>query len=248
LLQQCIASSATPPQVIVLEVDDPEDPVHGGQEQARLDGSYGGSCFLPCHGYEGLSGRLITTSLKAKRFTGAQRFSVRTRLRKRLRHAWPKTRVMFRGDSHCASPEVRPWIAAHPDRGSVTGLTSNAVLHQLAQEVIEQAKRASEHRGHKVTRFSSTRSQAGTWSRSRRVVIKVAVAAPGGNTRVGVTALEHARTKGLDQKISGARGAAANDSKDHTRDVKSDRTSWHRFEAHQCRVLLHAAASGLLET
>ena len=42
LLQQFLASSATPPQVIVLEVDDTEDPVHGGQEQARFDGYYGG--------------------------------------------------------------------------------------------------------------------------------------------------------------------------------------------------------------
>jgi len=38
LLHQCIASYATPPKVIVLDVDDTEDPVHGGQEQARFDG------------------------------------------------------------------------------------------------------------------------------------------------------------------------------------------------------------------
>src|SRR4029453_3071104 len=63
LLHQFIASYATPPKVIVLDVDDTEDPVHGGQEQARFDGYYGGYCFLPFHVYEGLSGRLITTLL-----------------------------------------------------------------------------------------------------------------------------------------------------------------------------------------
>ena len=47
LLHQFIASYATPPKVIVLDVDDTEDPVHGGQEQARFDGYYGGYCFLP---------------------------------------------------------------------------------------------------------------------------------------------------------------------------------------------------------
>src|SRR4029450_9272435 len=65
LLEHFIASYASPPPVIVLDVDDTEDPVHGAQEQARYDGYYGGYCFMPLHLYEGLSGRLITTILKA---------------------------------------------------------------------------------------------------------------------------------------------------------------------------------------
>jgi hypothetical protein len=38
LVEQCLASYARPPQRIVLDVDDTEDPVHGEQEQARYDG------------------------------------------------------------------------------------------------------------------------------------------------------------------------------------------------------------------
>src|SRR5215472_4363167 len=114
LLHQFIASYATPPKVIVLDVDDTEDPVHGGQEQARFDGYYGGYCFLPFHVYEGLSGRLVTTILKAKRFTGAQMLSVLKRLVKRLRHAWPDTLLILRGDSHFAYPEVMQWVEAQP--------------------------------------------------------------------------------------------------------------------------------------
>ena len=60
---------------MVLDVDDTEDPVHGQQEQAH-NGYYGGYCFLPLHVYEGLSGRLIATLLKAKRFTGPQMLAV----------------------------------------------------------------------------------------------------------------------------------------------------------------------------
>jgi hypothetical protein len=41
-LEQFIASYARPPQLIVLDFDDPEDPVHGEQEQARYDAYYGG--------------------------------------------------------------------------------------------------------------------------------------------------------------------------------------------------------------
>src|SRR5574341_2624909 len=76
--------------------------------------------------------------------------------------------VIVRGDSHFAYPEVMQWIEAQADLSYVTGLTSNAVLHALAREVVEQAKRAYGRDGGKITRFYPTRYQAGTWSRSRR--------------------------------------------------------------------------------
>jgi hypothetical protein len=248
LVEQFIASYAHPPQLIVLDFDDTEDPVHGAQEQARYDGYYGGYCFLPLHLYEGLSGRLITTIFKAKRFTGTQMLSVLKRLVKRLRHAWPDTLLIFRGDSHFTYPEVMQWIEAQANLSYVTGLTSNAVLKTLAREVVEQAQRAYERDGGKVTRFHSTRYQAGTWSRSRRVVLKVEVSEQGVNTRFVVTDMEQARTRVLYQRIYCARGQAENEIKDHKRYLKSDRTSCHRFEANQLRLFLHSAAYILLDT
>jgi Transposase DDE domain group 1 len=248
LLEQFIASYAKPPTVILLDVDDTEDRVHGQQEQARYDGYYGGYCFMPLHLYEGLSGRLIPTILKAKRFTGAQMLAVLKRLVKRLRQVWPETLLIVRGDSHFAYPEVMPWIEEQPALNSVTGLTSNAVLKELAQDVVEQAQRASARSKHKVTRVHSTRYQAGTWSRSRRVVIKVDVSDQGVNTRFVVTAMARARTQVLYRHIYCARGQAENEIKDHKLYLKSDRTACHRFEANQFRLLLHSAAYVLLET
>src|SRR5499433_734952 len=205
LLDHFIASYTKPPQVIVLDVDDTEDRVHGQQEQARYDGYYGGYCFMPLHLYEGLSGRLMTTILKAKRFTGTQMLAVLKRLVKRLRQAWPDTWFILRGDSHFAYPEVMAWIEAQAHLSSVIGLTSNAVLQKLAHEVLAQAKRAYACWGRKATRFHSTRYQAGTGSHSRRVVIKVEVSDQGVNTRFVVTDMEEARTKGLYQYIYWAR-------------------------------------------
>ena len=248
LVEHFIASYARPPQLIVLDVDDTEDPVHGEQEQARYDGYYGGYCVLPLHLYEGLSGRLITTIFKAKRFTGTQMLAVWKRLLKRLRQAWPDTLLIFRGDSHFAYPEVMQWIEAQADLSYVTGLTSNAILQTLARDVVEQTKRAYKRDGGKITRFHSTRYQAGTWSRSRRVVIKVEVSEQGVNTRFVVTDMEQAHTKVLYQHIYCARGQAENEIKDHKRYLKSDRTSCHRFEANQFRLFLHSAAYVLLDT
>jgi hypothetical protein len=140
------------------------------------------------------------------------------------------------------------WIEAQPQLSYVIGLTSNAVLQKLAQEVVEQAKRAYACWGRKATRFHSTRDQAGTWSRSRRVVIKVEVSVQGVNTRFGVTDREQARTHVLYRHIYCARGHMANESKDHKLSLKSDRTSCHRFAANQVRFCLHSAAYMLLDT
>jgi Transposase DDE domain group 1 len=247
LVDQFMASYDRPPKLIVLDFDDTEDPAHGQQEQVRYDGHYGGYCFMPLHVYEGLSGRLITTIFKAKRFSAAQLLAVLKRLVKHLRHAWPETRMVFRGDSHFAYPEVMQWIEAQAHLHYVTGLTSNAVLKQLAHDGVEQAKRAYAHDGVKVTRFHSTRYQAGTWSRLRRVLIKVEVSGQGVNTRFVVTDLEHARTQVVYRQLYCARGQMENEIKDHKRYLKSDRTSCHRFEATQFRLFLHSAAYVLLD-
>src|SRR6516165_5304114 len=203
---------------------------------------------MPLHLYEGLSGRLITTILKAKRFTGAQMRSVLKRLVKPLRQAWPDTRLIFRGDSHFAYPEVLQGIEDQLHLSSVSGLTSNAGLKQLAHEVVEQAKRAYARDGGKIPRFHSTRYQAGTWARSRRVVIQVEGSDQGVNTRFVVTDLEQARAKVLYRQMYCARGQAENEIKDHKRYLKSDRTSCPRFTANQFRLLLHSAAYVLVET
>jgi hypothetical protein len=248
LVEQLIASYEHAPKLMVLDFDDTEDPAHGQQEQVRYDGHDGGYCFLPLHVYEGLSGRLITTVFKAKRFSAAQLLAVLKRLVQPLRHAWPETLIVFRGDSHFAYPEVMQWMAGQAHLQYVTGLTSNAVLKQLASEVVEQAKRADEREGGKVTRFPSTRYQAGTWSHPRRVVIKVEVSGQGVNTRFVVTDLEQARTQVVYRQLYCARGQMENEIKDPKRYLKSDRTSCHRFEANQFRLWLHSAAYVLLDT
>jgi hypothetical protein len=247
-VDQFIASYDRVPKLIVLDFDDTEDPAHGEQEHIRYDGYYGAYGFLPLHVYEGLSGRLITTIFKAKRFTGQQMLSVLKRLVKHLRQAWPDTLIVFRGDSHFAYPEVMQWIEAQAHLHYVTGLTSNTILQKLAHEGVEQAKRAYERDGGKVTRFHSTRYQAGTWSQPRRVVIKVEVSEQGVNTRFVVTDLEQAGAKVLYRQLYCARGQAENEIKDHKRYLKSDRTSCHRFEANQFRLFLHSAAYVLLDT
>jgi hypothetical protein len=114
--------------VIVLDMDCTTDVVHG-EQQLRLFNAYENEyCFQPFHLYEGLSGKRITAVLRpGKRPTAGEVMSVLKRIVKRLKEAWPKTKFLFRGDSHFAKPEVLNWLEGE-GLFYVVGLARNSVL------------------------------------------------------------------------------------------------------------------------
>jgi hypothetical protein len=57
-------SFATVPSRIVLDIDDTEDAVHGGQQLALFNAHYDSHCFLPMHIYEAQSGKPVATILR----------------------------------------------------------------------------------------------------------------------------------------------------------------------------------------
>ena len=46
---------------IILDIDDTDDEVHGGQQLSLFNGHYDEHCYMPLHIYEGRSGKPITT-------------------------------------------------------------------------------------------------------------------------------------------------------------------------------------------
>jgi len=56
-----ISSYERAPEVIILDIDDTDDEVHGGQQRSLFNGHYDEHCYMPLHIYEGRSGKLITT-------------------------------------------------------------------------------------------------------------------------------------------------------------------------------------------
>lgn len=255
LADQFLASYDEAPEIIVLDFDDTDSPLHGDQQLRLFNAHYDGYCYMPLHVYEGLSGRLVTTILKPKQFKGPQLLAVVRRLIEHIRQRWPETRIVYRGDSHFTKPEVMDYLDAAPSAMYVSGLMPNAVLHRLAEPVVEEAVRrfsagVGRERGDcaKVLRFHTVRYKAGSWSRYRRVIVKVEVTAKGTNTRFVVTNMEEAPAKRLYQKIYCGRGQAENYIKDHKRYLRSDKASCHRFQANQFRLLLHSAAYVLFDT
>jgi hypothetical protein len=244
-----IASYDEEPRCIVLDFDDTEDRVHGHQQLALFNGYFDEYCFLPLHIYEGLSGKLVTTILKpGKRLTGKATLAIFSRLITLLRTHWNNTHIVFRADSHFASPEVMEWIETQENVFYVTGLTSNNVLVKMANKTLERAKKLVSRWQEEVVVFDSFYYAAGSWTEKQRVIVKVEFT-PGHtdpNIRFIVTNAHDADAKVLYTEVYCARGEAELYIKDHKTYLKSDRTSCHRFEANQFRVFLHSAAYVLI--
>ena len=249
IAEQFIASYDEDPALIVLDFDDTDSQTYGRQQLTLFNAYYNGYCYMPLHVYEGISGKLITTILKPTVMKGPAVVSVLRRIVKRLRREWPRTLIVYRGDSQFAKPEVMDFMESESNCMHVSGLTANEVLKRLAAPVIEETERRYEQGdGSKVERFHSLRYRAGSWSRFRRVIVKVDVGPQGTNVRYVVTDMEKASARSLYQKIYCNRARAENFIKDHKLYLHSDRASCHRFEANQFRLFLHSLAYILFDT
>ena len=257
LADSFIASYKTPPEAIILDVDDTDDPTHGAQQGSLFNAYYGEYCFMPLHLYEGQSGKLITTILRpGVRPSGAEIVMILKRVVAYLRQAWPSVAIYLRGDSHFSAPEVHKFCDAEKVE-FVLAQGSNAVLKRQAAELLAQAQalhrlaqaqKPASAADETIRLFTSFSYQADTWESPRRIVCKVEVSNQGDNLRFVVTSLQSSQPSFIYQTIYCARGRMENYIKDHKTFLLSDRTSCHNWEANQFRLFLHSAAYVLLQT
>ncbi len=249
-----IASYDDVPDTIILDFDDTVDPVHGNQQLSVFNSYYKERCYLPLHVYEGYSGKLVTTLLKpGKRCSGAQMLAIMKRVITHLRHAWPKTIIVVRGDSHFAYPDVMDWLEAQEYVHYLTGLSGNVRLNAHVQSVIERAEKryrrlntVAKDEPKRVKLFHEFTYTANTWSKERRVIAKVEMNEKGVNVRFVVTDFAGADASEIYRDFYCARGTMELFIKEHKRYLKSDRLSCHEFEANHFRLFLHSAAYVLI--
>ncbi len=243
------------PEVIVIDCDDTNCDVHGGQQLSIFNSYYGGYCFMPLHIYEGISGKLITTVLKpGRRSKGINVLSVLKRVIGFVRRYWQNTVIAYRGDGHFTSPEAMKWCRGQENVHFVTGLTGNQVLHRQVETTLKSAEKIFEHR--KANNIGSAKTKmyhafyykAKSWDRPQRVIAKVEVSDKGANIRYIVSDMDKCRAKQLYEEIYCARGKMELYIKEHKAYLKSDRTSCNKFEANQFRTFLHSAAYILLHS
>ncbi len=240
------ASFKRVPARFVLDIDDTDDAVHGGQQLALFNAHYDDYCFQPIHIFEAATGKPVMSLLRpGKRPSGDEAARILRHVIGRIRRNWPRVEITVRGDGHYATPEAMEFLERQ-GCGYIFGLSGNARLNRIGQPWCEDAavRRAGQGKD-KVRRFFHTGCQAKSWSRQRSVIARVEATAKGCDVRFVVTNLS-GRAKALYEKVYCARGRMENMIKDHKLYTKSDRTSCHRWEANQFRLFLHTGAYWLL--
>jgi hypothetical protein len=241
-------SFAELPQRLVLDIDDTEDRVHGGQQLALFHAHYDSRCFLPIHIYEATTGKPVAVILRpGKTPSGAEVALVLRHVVKAIRARWPRVDILVRGDSHYGRPEAMTWCERNRV-GYVFGLAGNRVLLARIADLAEDAALGRVvGEAAKVRRFGEIPYAAKTWSVERRVVARIEASPQGSDSRFIVTNLAGA-PRWLYESVYCQRGQAENLIKAHKLHLASDRTSCTSATANQFRLLIHTAAYWLLHT
>jgi hypothetical protein len=244
-IEQFIASHATPPAELVLDLDATDDPLHGKQEGAFFHGYYGHYCFLPLYVFCGE--RLLVAYLRPSNIDAARHaWAITALLVKRLRQAWPTVKIVVRGDGGFCRWRLLRWCDQH-DVHYIVGLAQNDRLLALAKPLLEQAAAQYEQTQQKQRVFGAFQYAAHTWDRERRVIVKAEHTAQGRNPRFVVTNLT-GDAQALYDELYCARGEMENRIKEQQLGLFADRTSCHGWWANQWRLLLSGLAYTLLET
>jgi hypothetical protein len=235
-----------PARRLVLDLDTTCDPTHGQQEFGFFNAFYDEHCFLPLLVFD-QDGDLFTALLQPGKPQGARvAVAVLKRLIRRLRQQWPGIRILVRGDSGFASPEMYRLCRALKVNFLI-GFPPNVKLNRLSGALQEKARRKFLRTGRKARLFSSLRYRAKKgWDRSWRVLIKAEHMKEGANTRYVITDLSGPAAALYDDVYVQRAEACENSIKDLKNALKADRLSCHRFLANQFRLLLHATAYVLL--
>jgi hypothetical protein len=234
------------PRRIVLDIDDTEDRVHGGQQLALFNAYYDSRCFQPIHIYEATTAKPVAIILRpGKTPDGAEVSLVLRHVIGRIRARWPAVDIVVRGDSHYARTQAMAWCE-RKRIGYIFGLAGNPVLLRRVSDLAEDAAMGRiGGEGDKVRRYGELRYAAKSWNVERRVIARVEAGPQGADSRFIVTNLA-GLPQSLYEKVYCARGQAENLIKAHKLHLASDRTSCTKATANQFRLLLHTAAYWLL--
>ena len=163
----------------------------------------------------------------------------------RLRQAWPRVRIVFRGDSGFC----RQRILNYCERAEVhyiVGLARNSRLEQLSEFLELAMKDVYEATAIKQREVGEFVYAAQSWRRERRVITRLECGPQGNNPRYVVTNLS-GDPQALYDQLYCQRGEAENRIKEAQVGLFATRTSCHHFQSNQLRVLLAALGYVLIE-
>jgi len=248
-------------ELLVLDFDATDDPLHGRQEGRFFHGYYDACCYLPLFCFCGdvpLWAQLRTADRDASEGT----LEALEQIVAAIRARFPKVKILVRADSGFAREAIMAWCEAQEGVYYLIGLARNPRLEALLGPALAAAR--AQHclcGGASVRTFAElTYSTQESWSRQRRVLGKAEVSAQGDNPRFVVTNLPVDGLRAADRSVLLAgggrwlyeevycqRGQAENCIKQMTLDMQCDRTSTHGMSSNQMRLWLSGFAYMSLE-
>ena len=243
-IEAFIQAHGETPDVITLDFDATDDPLHGKQEGRFFHGYYGEYCYLPLYIFSGE--HLLCAKLRQSNIDGAAGSVEEVeRIVKQLREAWPEVRILVRGDSGFCREEFMAWCEGQKRVDYVLGLAKNSRLLGAIEDELQEARRIYEETGKAARVFGDFMYQTlDSWSRERRVVGKAEHLEKGQNPRFVVTSLSRTEfeARELYEDVYCARGEMENRIKEQQNHLFADRTSSSKMRANQLRLWFSSVA------
>ena len=179
------------PRRILLDIDDTEDRVHGGQQLALWNAHYDSRCFLPIHIYEATTGKPVADHPAPRQDAGRGRGGAGAASCHR-----PRPRSLAGGRDHRARRQpLRPARGDGVVRAQAYRLhlrarrQSRCCCARSARSPKMPLSVASAGEAEKVRRYGDFRYAAKSWNVERRVVARVEAGPQGADSRFIVTNL-----------------------------------------------------------
>lgn len=243
LVQIFLEAHACAPEEIVLDLDTTDVELHGAQEGRFFHGYYDEYCYLPLYIFCGehlLGIRLREANIDAS--AGSLREI--ERIVQQIRAAWPRVRIVLRGDSGFCRDELMNWCEQH-EVGFVFGFARNERLRRLIADAMAEASRQYQQTRQAARVFVEFpyETTTGSWSQARRVVAKAECLDGKENPRYVVTSLDSQTWSGhrLYEELYCARGDMENRIKEQF-SLFADRVSAETMRANQLRMYFSAMA------
>ena len=246
-VQSFLRTTKKPPELLILDFDATDDPLHGKQEGRFFHGYYDCYCYLPLYVFCG--DQLLWSQLRKADIDASDgALQVLQRLVKMIRHKWPLVNILMRADSGFCREAIMSWCEANGVK-FLFGLAKNKRLLKRITHTMKKAKRDWACSGRAARRYIqlSYRTRS-SWSCPRRVVAKAEYMEKGPNPRFVVTNLtswEYEPSQ-LYEKLYCARGEMENRIKEQQLYLFADRTSSATMKANQLRLWFSSLAYVIL--
>jgi len=246
LVKVFLESHTSAPEEIVLDVDATDFPLHGQQEGRFFHGYYDCYCYLPLYifcGEQLLCARLRQSNSDAAAGSVAEI----QHIVEQIRAAWPKVRIVLRGDSGFCRNELMSWCE-NQGVDFVFGMARNQRLRRMIGAQMREATEQWSQTGRQARVFAefsykTRKRKKGGWDRERRVVAKAEHIDGKENPRFVVTSLraEQWAAQALYEDFYCARGEMENRIKEQL-SLFADRVSAETMRADQMRMYFSAMA------